>query len=173
MLAVCMALIDDEEDKKAFEKLYYEYRNLMMFIAKKELNDESAAEDAVSEAFLRIAKNFQNIHKSKCPKTAAFYVKIVRNVCVDLRRKMTTENALETYEDIPDEKYNDYSVNELLHCINDLKQSDRDILHLHYIYGYEIKTIAKMYGTKESAVYKRLARAKSHLLDELEGKHEQ
>ncbi len=28
MLAVCMALIDDEEDKNAFEMLYKNYRNL-------------------------------------------------------------------------------------------------------------------------------------------------
>ena len=27
MLGVCMALIDDEKDKKAFEKLYNKYKN--------------------------------------------------------------------------------------------------------------------------------------------------
>ena len=43
------------------EKLYYTYRNFMYDEAYAILNDQSLAEDAVSEAFVRIIKNLDKI----------------------------------------------------------------------------------------------------------------
>lgn len=175
MLAVYMALIDDEEDKNAFEMLYKNYRNLMMHIAREYFDNDQDAEDAVSAAFLNIAKNFHKVNRSVCPKTAAYFVKIVRNTSLDiLRRKAEHRDDMELYDDIPDSKFDDFAVSELLGCIERLKQTDRDILHLHYIYGYAVNDISKMYGIKENAVYKRLVRAKNRLMKELrEGRDEQ
>ena len=57
MLCINMSF-SDIEDENIFERLYYKYRNLMYTVAFDILHNTSDAEDAVSEAFLRIAKNF-------------------------------------------------------------------------------------------------------------------
>lgn len=175
MIAVCMALIDDDDDKKAFEVLYNKYRNLMMHVAREYFDNDHDAEDAVSAAFLNIAKSFHKIHKFPCPKTAAYYVKIVRNTSMDIiRKKSAQSDDMELLDNIPDSKFDDFAVNELMDCIARLKQEDRDILHLYYVYGYDVNEITKMYGIKENAVYKRLLRAKNRLMKELvEDKDEQ
>lgn len=48
MLGVCMALIDDEKDKKAFEKLYNKYKNKVHAISLNILKNEQLAEESTS-----------------------------------------------------------------------------------------------------------------------------
>ena len=61
MIQLYLTLIDDEEDKVRFEHAYYRYRKLMHREAKKILKDGHRAEDAVQEAFFRIARNFHKV----------------------------------------------------------------------------------------------------------------
>lgn len=51
MLALFLAVINSPEDRFLFETVYYEYRGLMLNIAKGMLHDHHLAEDAVSESF--------------------------------------------------------------------------------------------------------------------------
>ena len=54
-------MIDAEEDKQKFAILYETYRHLMMKVALNVLKDTFLAEDAVHEAFIKIAKNMEKI----------------------------------------------------------------------------------------------------------------
>ncbi|MBR4020017.1 MAG: sigma-70 family RNA polymerase sigma factor, partial [Firmicutes bacterium] len=74
MLSLYLTLIDTDEDKIRFAKLYEQYRHLMFYIAKEILQDEHLSEDAVQEAFLRIAKNFHKVGEILCPETRNFTV---------------------------------------------------------------------------------------------------
>ena len=49
MLNLYLTLIDDDEDKIRFTKLYEQYRHLMFYIAQEILKDEHLSEDAVNE----------------------------------------------------------------------------------------------------------------------------
>ena len=55
-----MALINNEDDKDLFKQVYDTYRTMLLGYAYKITNDVSLAEDAVSEAFLRLAKSFSD-----------------------------------------------------------------------------------------------------------------
>ena len=55
------AVIDDAEDIKKFEKIYYEYREQMFFVANKILRDSYEAEDAVQNALLGIARSIRTV----------------------------------------------------------------------------------------------------------------
>lgn len=74
MLQLYLALIDEEWDLIRFEEAYYEYKGLLHYIAKKILQDEHRAEDAVQEAFLRIAKNFHKVGNIKTTSTKNFFI---------------------------------------------------------------------------------------------------
>ena len=62
MLALYLAYLDDENDKKLFEEIFYAYRKQMVTLALSILNNENDAEDAVHNVFLRIAqKNWNTV----------------------------------------------------------------------------------------------------------------
>ena len=50
-LQLCLALIEDVAEQQKFEHMYWQYRKLMFHCAKKRLQDDQLAEDAVSMAF--------------------------------------------------------------------------------------------------------------------------
>lgn len=52
MLPIYMALIDDEKDKKAFEKLYNKYKNKVHAISLNILKNEQLAEESTSHFFI-------------------------------------------------------------------------------------------------------------------------
>ena len=70
MIAIYLSLID-ENDMSRFEKIYYKYKNLLFYIANGILPDITDAEDAVQEAFIRIAKNMDKIEDTESVATAA------------------------------------------------------------------------------------------------------
>ena len=105
MITVCMALISGRAKKNAFEQMYMKNRNLMMHISMQILNNHSDAEDCVSEAFLRAARNFDKISSLECPKQTSLLVIIVRNISIDKYRANKRIIASET----PDELTNTVS----------------------------------------------------------------
>ena len=164
MLAIYLSILETSDDKNIFEKLYLNYVNLMHKVAFDILNNEEDAEDAVSEAFIRIAKNFKIINKKICPKTANQFVIIVRNIAIDMYRKnkQINENS-KIVELISDNYFDGIEEQNLKLSIAILNDTDKDILYFHYIYGYKIKEISKLFEISKDATYKRLQRAKQNL----------
>lgn len=64
MLVLYMSFIDDEIHRRLFEEIYITYRKQMFLVARAVLSNDSDAEDAVHDVFLKIAK-------VKCRKLAA------------------------------------------------------------------------------------------------------
>lgn len=170
MFELCMAMIDNEEDKTVFKKLYEKYVNLMLYTAYQILGNQEDAEDAVSEAFLRIAKNFSRFEKKICPKTANQFVIIVRNISIDIYRKnkKKTEIPFEEDIDINIKTFDENEPSEIEEALSRLSQNEKDILYMYYIYDTPIKDISKLFEISEAAAYKRIQRAKSSLKKILE-----
>ena len=57
-MIIYLSMIDTPEDRSKFERLYIEYRDVMYHVAYKILNNEQDAEDAVHQAFVKIAEKF-------------------------------------------------------------------------------------------------------------------
>ena len=57
MLILYMSFIDDEIHRRLFEKIYMTYRKQMFLVARAVLSNDSDAEDAVHDVFLKIAKS--------------------------------------------------------------------------------------------------------------------
>lgn len=60
MLVLYLTYIDDENDKKRFEKLYYAYRKQMAILALSIVKNETDAEDVVHDVFMNIAIRHMN-----------------------------------------------------------------------------------------------------------------
>ena len=63
MLLFYTLLIEEDDDKAKFEKIYTLYRKKMWYTANSVLSDSYLAEDAVHNAFIGIAKNMKRIEE--------------------------------------------------------------------------------------------------------------
>lgn len=173
MLLFYLTLIDDENDKSKFEKLYYKYRHLMKYIALDILKDEQSAEDAVHNAFLKIINHLNKIDEIDCHKTKSFIVIVIKSVAKDMYRKKKREKTV-SFEDLytisvsDDFTLQDFSLENIVDKINELPEIYRDILILKYLQNIDNREISKLLDIKESLVRKRLERAKQLLKNFLE-----
>lgn len=164
MLGVCMALIDDEGEKQSFNDIYKKYHTIAYGVAMKILNNHAFAEDAVSEAFLRMAKCFHRIQGMDIHKISCFLVITVRNVSLNIYKKEFRNSKKAEYNDEIHYKYKDVTFEEeqhdrLVSCIKMLRQDQRELLYLKYVFEMKSCEIGIVYGISEAAVSKRLKKA--------------
>lgn len=62
-MIIYLPLIDGEERKSRFEEIYWGNRGLMFHQARHILKDPYLAEDAVQDAFIRIAENMVTVER--------------------------------------------------------------------------------------------------------------
>ena len=88
MLAICLAMLEDDEDKRRFEQIYDKYNKLISRTALKILGDEEQAFDVTSNVFLAIARNIRSFPDSDEPARERSYLYMsVRNYCVNEKIK--------------------------------------------------------------------------------------
>lgn len=164
MLNICLTLIDTDEEKDRFTMLYEQYKHLMFYIAQDILKDEHLSEDAVQEAFLRIAKNFHKINEICCPQTRNFVVIITRNVSITMVKKEHYDIDLDEYikneTSETDHFFDLISDKILIHCILDLPDAYRDVLYLYHLYGYSFNEISSLLSITVETAKKRAQRSR-------------
>lgn len=168
---IYLMMLDTEEEKSKFEKVYFKYRQLMFQVANGILKDEYLAEDVVHKSFIKIMKHLDKIKEIECPKTKGFVVIIVKNTAIDLYRKRKRENTVEIDEEVliehrgrrVDQEVIDKIENPLTAAILSLPHHYSEIILLKYNHSYTDKQIAGLLGLSEDNVKKRLQRAKKKL----------
>lgn len=161
---VYLQIIETEENKSKFEQIYLEYRDLMYHVALRYLRNSQDAEDAVHQAFVKIAENIQKI-LPPCPKTRGLAVVIVRNQAIDLwrLRKSRQQELLNLTADYELVEEGPGEESRLAACLLKLSEPQRQVLLLKYHYGYTLKEIARMLDRTLSWAQKTDQRAKKQL----------
>ena len=172
MLSFYLSLIDDEEDRAKFERIYEKYKAPMKRYAAKVINDEHFAEDIVQEAFIRVAMHIDGVEENNSHKTDAFIVIIVRNVCRDFLKKEKRQNV--TYVEDPDTQilpkikkawfsFEELDFDELVKTIKGFPKIYRDVLIFKFYQGFTDKEIADFLDISMPTVRKRIERARDML----------
>ena len=172
MLNLYLTLIDTDEDKLRFTALYQQYRHLMFYIAREVLCDEHLSEDAVQEAFLRIAKNFHKIGEIPCPQTRNLVVIIPKNIAITMVSH-NNNKEIDTYTQIEEpatsnDIFETVSNRILVECILQLPEIYRDSLYLYHIYGYSFREVSNLLSISVETAKKRVQRARRLLKEMLE-----
>jgi RNA polymerase sigma factor, sigma-70 family len=153
------------------EKIWYEYRRLMIYIANGFLGDTISAEDAVSDAFVKIMRNIDRFGDIPSPFSKGLVIIITKNCCRDIMRKSEPEYELPddaAGEQTPtDIVISGETVNRISGCIGRLCDTYADILRLKYIFDMSDADIAAVYGITAQNARTRLSRATSALTAEL------
>ena len=77
-MLIYLQMIETPEEKSKFEQIYLQYKGLMFQVAFQILHNEQDAEDAVHQAFVKIAENIRKIDQPVCPKTHGYVVTMCR-----------------------------------------------------------------------------------------------
>ena len=148
-------------DRPKLERLYLEYRSVMFCAANEILHNEHEAEDAVQQAFVKIAENLDKVLDELSNKTKAFVVTIAENTAIDRYRKLKRHGDCELCEEACGIEAN--SADELVSCILKLPARYRQFILLKYYHGYSTREIAKLLGMSSAAASKTAQRAKQRL----------
>lgn len=162
-MIIYMQMLETPEEKSKFEQLYLEYKGLMFHVAYEILHNEQDAEDAVHQAFIKIAENIKKIDDPICPKTHSYVVTIVENKAIDQYRKQQKHQTVELIDDIQGTNAHYEGDNDLTKCILKLPARYREMILLRYHHGYSVREIAGMMGISLSAAIKLDQRAKQKL----------
>ena len=167
-MLIYLQMIESEEDKSKFEKLYNQYRHLMFSVANKILDNQFDAEDAVHQAFVSIIDNLDKIKEVDCPKTKAYVVIITENKAIDIirsKKHIIEDELIDTLYGIEIPMPGDGG---LADAMAKLPARYREVLLLRFDNGYKTKEIAKMMNMTEGSMQKLIWRAKDALHKQLE-----
>ena len=176
---ILLMMVDTPEEKRKFVILYENYRYLMLKVAVDILHDYQLAEDAVQEAFVRVAKHMENVGQPEETATKRYLITITKHAAIDLYRRRNRLQSREIYMDelpgetgqltymAPEEEHG------VLDILKNLPPKYRDIFLLKYSAHLENREIARICGLREGTIRQRIARGKRLIEKELENKLEQ
>ncbi len=177
-MLICIQTIQNDSERSLVEDIYRSHIGTMIYTAQGILKDRYRAEDAVSQAFVKIIDNLQKITWYDCNRTRGLVVIIVRNICLNMIKDEKHEKILplELCEDVAeraqDEPLNFIVTEEtydfILSCLSELSNSHKDILRLKLIYEYADEEIADILDISRENVRVRLHRARKALIAEMQ-----
>lgn len=165
MLVTLLALLSDEQDRRALFALYSQYQNTMLRVAQRFFPDDPAsAEDAVQGAWLWVVEHFSRIFEIPCKKRGVYLAIIVKNQSLTLLRKRRElpldESLAEGSAEIDDGA-------SVLDVIRAMPETYRAALEMRFVEGRTTGEIAAALGLSEGAVNTRISRGRALLAERL------
>lgn len=159
----------DSAREKELERLMALYEDSLLRMCFLYLRDQSLAEDALQETFLKAYRSMHTFRGASGEKT--WLMRIAINTCKDMRRlswfrRVDLRTAL---EDLPEGSYpftpqDDWLVREIM----GLSSRYREVVLLRYYQNMPVAEVAKALGIPASTAYARLKKAQGILKRELE-----
>ncbi len=162
----------DLKESIKIQKLYEIYEQPMYRIAYAFLHNREMAEDAVSEAFVRIIGKINRLGDAESPKTKSYIVKVIKSTSIGIYRRNKRkymyeqpidDNIMQLSDPLTDveDKIIAGSTGEIM---NGLEETDRTIVMFRCRYEMPYKEIAQRTSMSEAAVRKRFERAKRWII---------
>lgn len=171
-----LAMLDTQEEKSKFAKLYETYRYLLWYVANDILRDADDAEDAVQETFFALTRHMDKIEDVDSTRTRNFLVTIVKSKAIDIMRKKTRGNLEyleeietdETWQDALDTYIEREQLSRIVTAIRSLDENYRVVLEYRFLHGLSEKETASILGLTEKNLSVRTSRARKKLKELLE-----
>ncbi|CAM1367171.1 RNA polymerase sigma-70 factor, ECF subfamily [Tenacibaculum sediminilitoris] len=166
-----------KNDAKAQMQLYELYCEAMYTVALRYVKDSYTAEDVMQEAFI---KAFKNIDSYKEEVTFGAWLKrIVINQSIDYlkKRKLELISLNEETTTLVDDDYDNWNVastisyQDIVNCIQQLKEKYRVVLTLFLLEGYDHGEISQILGISEVSSRTHLLRGKRQVQEQLKAVH--
>ncbi len=150
--------------ERAWSTLYdHDYSLIYRYVLAR-TSDASAAEDLAATVFLEALQSINSYTYRGTPILAWLY-RIARNVVSDYRKSLrrraqrNDSTAPATELKVAAEAIESAGIIDLRDAVRSLKDSQREVIVLHYYVGLTLPEVAALVGKKERAVYSLQARA--------------
>ena len=181
MISAVLSVIEDEKQRNELAIFYEKYKNRFFNIARSKTNDPDESEDAVQEAFTRIAKKPERFFNITASEERLRYVDgIVRHIAIDIFNKRTKTKTIsldEMDEDIPsgnispEEKYvTDVSADDIVKFTLTLPENQRQALFMYVHQRLSYSEISKTLNVSEELARKRVSIARKAIKNYVEGR---
>ena len=172
LFAAYANLIEDPKQLLRFEDICHAYRRQMLHVAEDVLQDRGAAEDAVLDALLGIARNMAAVAKLREDELRYYVLCSARNAALSLRRRQRPEILLGDVGEVSDEDFFALltvkeDVSEVMSAMAELPERYRDALYCRYVMELPLREAAAMLHVKPETLRKQVYRAKSLLAQKL------
>ena len=152
--------VSDEE----VEQTIIEYSDLLYKICFLILKDDSDVQDVLQETFIKYMTKSPDFESEDHKK--AWLIKVSQNKCKEFLRFHKRHAAVpleEVEESFSVTDGMDTDTSNILSLIWNLKYKLKSVVILYYIEGYKVNEVARILGISQSAVKKRLERARKEL----------
>lgn len=163
-------LIEDEAERGKLERLYYEYRERMLYVAFSVLKDKQEAENMVHDTFLALMDHLDQIDEAECHRTWNYIVTILKHKCFNRQKRQKRIDYLDEDGSEPadlfdmTERLEKQEVAEVLaEEIQKLKYPYKEVLYLYYYNEMKSKEIGQLLGLSAENVRQIMKRAKDRL----------
>lgn len=170
LLTICFAALDTEDERISFEEIYNDNKNILYNCAYSILRDVPSAEDAVQDAFVSLARNFEKTKQMDRNQIRGYMIIIVRNAAFKIynkrKREIATEDIYMDEEDTSDmtvDVENKELAGILFQMIKKLDPKYGDVIMLKYYHSMHDKEIADSLGLTTENVKVRLHRGRNTL----------
>ena len=185
MLVLYMSFLDDDSEKRLFEKIYYSYRKQMFLVAKEIVSRNEDAEDVVHDVFYKVAsKHMEVVSRLQDADLRNYMLKATKNRAINAKKKKSKESVsldtvmeydVEHIRELSDESFLEVLCEkmEYVQILETMKSMDKryqDVLYYHFVLEFTVPETAKELGRTKETVKKQLARGKKILLRLLEEK---
>ncbi|MDD3794751.1 MAG: sigma-70 family RNA polymerase sigma factor [Lachnospiraceae bacterium] len=164
-----MSLIDNEDDRAKFERLYHTYKQKLYYVAFYILKDEQEAENMVHDTFIAIIDILNRIDEEESHKTWNYIVTILKNKCFNF---LKANKRISYMEEMPENSSQFDTEREVIRKetsfllaeeLMKLEYPDKEILYLTYYNGLRSKEIGEILGLSSDNVRQRIKRSKTRL----------
>lgn len=152
-----------EEDKDLVNWIFNGNHEKLYYISMRMLRNETDAQDAVAQTFLKVIEHIEKIGKLPKAQIVPYCVVITKHVAADMLRKKKQEFPADTVEffvcqeeaDAESRFFEKANTQTLLSVLRQLPDEDRDLIHLRYACDLGYREIARLFEIGEDAAKKR------------------
>ena len=155
-------------DREIIEKIYELYEQKLYYIAFSILNDETLAEDAVQDTFLKLIRNvYKESNRAK-----KYIIRTIQSTSIDLYRKRKKHMECFEVADVSELAESNSFEDELIERaalekkLDDLPDKYKEVVVKRFIYEMSLDEIATESGISLAAVRKRYERGMKMLKGE-------
>ena len=170
----------NDSDQIFIQKLYHDYKRLLLHIASQYTDNQSDIEDIVQEAFLRLMKNISVLRNIPCCNLKRYIVLTVRSVFLDMQKKRGGEVVLSLEEEqleavLRRELLQEDGISEISAKLDvwrlkkELPERDWVLLAGKYMHELPDEQLGQMIGVSGDSVRMLLSRARKKAKDILVG----
>lgn len=176
MLSLYLAAMASPEDEETFTKMYDRYNVQMMRFVMRILEHQQDAEDALQNAWIKLAENMKNWSDLSEIAQKEYIYKAIRSAAIDAYRKRGRNPELLNIDDLIDcsaeiDIPNEYMRNEeflrIISILNHIPPPYRDVLSLYWLGNSKPKQIAGILQRPFETVKSQLKRGNAMLQEQL------